>query len=56
MVNPSPGLEDDFLQGTNLLVAEDNELNAEIVTELLKSKGANVILAKNGRDSIENFR
>ena len=31
---------DDIMKGMRFLCAEDNELNAEILTELLKIKGA----------------
>lgn len=37
------------------LVAEDNELNAEIISQLLAMEGARVILASNGREAVELF-
>ena len=39
-----------------VLVAEDNELNMEITTEILKSQGAQVLQAWNGREALEVFR
>lgn len=38
-----------------ILVAEDNELNREIVTELLKGLGAQVLTAVNGAQAVEMF-
>lgn len=39
----------------NILVAEDNELNAEIISEILKEYGFSVTLAGNGRIALEKF-
>lgn len=44
------------LEGKLVLVAEDNELNMEITTEILKSQGAQVLQAWNGREALETFR
>ena len=41
--------------GRKILVAEDNEINMEIVTELLSMKGIEVIQAWNGREAVEAF-
>jgi CheY-like chemotaxis protein len=38
-----------------ILVAEDNELNAEIIAEILKSEGFEVECAENGRVALEKF-
>jgi CheY-like chemotaxis protein len=38
-----------------ILVAEDNELNAEILIEILESRGFEVLYAKNGRESVDVF-
>jgi signal transduction histidine kinase/CheY-like chemotaxis protein len=38
-----------------ILVAEDNELNAEILLEILQSRGFDVLYAKNGRESVDIF-
>ena len=43
------------LTGCKILVAEDNEINMEIVTELLQMKGLEVIQAWNGREAVEAF-
>ncbi len=37
------------------LCAEDNELNAEILMELLKFEGAECIFVKNGKRILEAF-
>ena len=42
--------------GLHLLVAEDNDLNAEIVEMLLTDDGAKVTVAKNGRQAVECIR
>ena len=41
------------IQGLNLLLAEDNELNAEIAKLLLADAGANVTVVGNGRLAVE---
>lgn len=38
-----------------ILVAEDNELNGEIMLELLKGEGFEAALAKNGREALRMF-
>ena len=44
-----------ILQGMRFLCAEDNELNAEILTELLKIEGAECTICENGEESFENI-
>ena len=44
------------IKGINVLVAEDNELNMEIAEFVLKSAGANVIKAFNGKEAVEIFK
>lgn len=44
------------LAGQTILVAEDNELNMEIVTELLTMSGVQVIGAANGAEAVEKFQ
>ena len=44
------------LQGVRILVAEDNDLNAEIVMELLALQGAAATRAENGRAAVEVFQ
>ena len=41
--------------GRTILVAEDNELNREIVTEILEQLGARVICAVNGQEAVHSF-
>ena len=43
------------VEGLNVLVAEDNELNMEIAHFLLEERGARVIEAKDGREAVEIF-
>ncbi len=44
------------LRGAHILVAEDNDLNAEIVTELLALQGADATRAENGRAAVALFQ
>lgn len=43
------------LQGLSILVAEDNDLNAEIIQELLGTQGASVTRAVNGKEVVALF-
>ena len=43
------------LEGMHFLCAEDNELNAEILEELLKMKGAECTICENGEKAVETF-
>ncbi len=52
---PSEGPAPDALRGRLFLVAEDNEMNAEILTELLDMEGASCELAVNGKQAVEMF-
>lgn len=45
----------DPLVGMKALVVEDNELNLEIVTEVLKERGLVVTSAENGQIAVELF-
>lgn len=47
---------DNRLEGKNILVVEDNEINAEIITSFLEVKGAIVQLATNGKEALEEFK
>lgn len=42
--------------GVKILLAEDNDLNAEIAIELLRMQGAVVTRAENGREALELFK
>ena len=48
---PAPGV----MSGRLFLVAEDNEMNAEILTELLAMEGAGCEVAVNGRQAVDMF-
>lgn len=43
------------IKGASLLLAEDNELNAEIAQILLEDEGASITLAKDGQEAIDIF-
>lgn len=47
--------EEKSMEGMLFLVAEDNELNAEILTEMLDMEGARCELAVNGEEALEKF-
>ena len=49
---PEPGMPEHSL---HVLIAEDNELNAEILLELLEDAGITADLAVNGREAVEKF-
>ena len=58
----SPALQADtdtqdgnILQGMKFLCAEDNEINAEILMELLKIEGAECTICENGERVLETF-
>ena len=46
---------DSGLKGLNVLAAEDNELNAEILREVLDMFGAKCTLCENGQQAVERF-
>lgn len=47
--------EENSLQGLNLLAAEDNEINAEILSEILSVEGADCEIVENGQLVLERF-
>ncbi len=49
-----PGKED-RLEGLHFLAAEDNEINAEILEEILKLEGASCEIVENGQLAVERF-
>lgn len=51
----SDGEEEESLAGLHILAAEDMELNAEILTELLKIAGAACECAVNGEEVLKKF-
>lgn len=44
------------LRGARLLIAEDNEVNQEVIMELLSQSDIDVTLANNGREAIEKLQ
>jgi signal transduction histidine kinase/CheY-like chemotaxis protein len=50
-----PLLCDDVLLDRNVLLVEDNDLNAEVATEILEDEGAEVTLAINGKMGLDYF-
>ncbi len=46
---------DGSLEGLRFLAAEDNEINAEILSEILSMEGADCEIAQNGRLALERF-
>ena len=47
--------EDGILQGKHILAAEDNELNAEILSAVLEMEGATCEIVDNGRLAVDAF-
>ncbi|MDE6386260.1 MAG: response regulator [Lachnospiraceae bacterium] len=47
--------EDSNLEGMNFLAAEDNEINAEILREILSIENADVEIVENGKLAVERF-
>lgn len=50
------GTEENFLEGLHFLAAEDNEINAEILAEILRMEGAFCEIVENGRLAVERFK
>lgn len=50
-----PAAQGYSLKGLRVLLAEDNDVNAEIATELLELEGVSVSRASNGRKAVEIF-
>ncbi len=48
--------EDRLLYGKNVLLAEDNRVNAEVVMKFLHMKGIRAELARDGQEAVELFR
>ena len=44
------------ISGMKFLCAEDNELNAEILEELLKYEGAECVICENGKEVVETYK
>ena len=54
-INVNSNTDSDILDGMRFLCAEDNELNAEILMELLKLEGAECTICENGKRILEAF-
>lgn len=52
---PDGLMEGKLLDGVNILLVEDNDLNAEIAARLLEIQGAEVTRSVNGRQAVERF-
>ena len=48
--------QDNVLYGKTVLLAEDNQINAEVIIKLLNLKGIHSELARDGQEAIELFR
>ena len=48
--------DSNILRGMRFLCAEDNEINAEILTELLKIEGAECTICENGEELLKSFK
>lgn len=53
---PEPECGERTFDGVQILLAEDNDLNAEIAMELLRMQGADIIRAVNGREALKLFK
>lgn len=53
---PMPSAEVPYLKGVRVLLAEDNDLNAEIACELLQEAGLVVEWAENGQKALDMFQ
>ena len=47
--------EDNVLYGKNVLVAEDNSINAEVIMKILENRGVHSELARDGKEAVEMF-
>ena len=48
--------EVDSLEGLHFLAAEDNDINAEILAEILEIEGASCEIVENGKLAVERFQ
>ena len=53
--DPKSENDEGNLEGLNILAAEDNEINAEILTEILSMEGAKCEIAEDGKLVLERF-
>ncbi len=52
----SSSYEDQVLYGKNVLLAEDNQINAEVIIKILNTKGIHSELARDGQEAVDLFR
>lgn len=45
----------DSIRGANILLAEDNEINQEVIAELLRGEGFHVTITNNGAEAINHI-
>lgn len=48
-------ISDNVFDGKRILMAEDNEINAMIATEIMQNMGATIEVAVNGKEAVEYF-
>lgn len=56
VVEKAQSIPNDALQGIVILVAEDQPVNQEIAVEILSNFGADVLVADNGKEAIEQLK
>lgn len=54
--NPFEKLDVSRFTGKRILIAEDNEINAEIVKEILDNVGINVDIVENGKEAVDAMK
>lgn len=47
--------DESILEGKNVLLAEDNNINAKVAIEILKAHGMNTEWAKNGQEAVDKY-
>ena len=52
----SSTIEARMLYGKNILVAEDNHLNAEVIMKILETRGVHTELARDGEEAVDLFK
>lgn len=53
--NPETEEEETSIEGMKILLVEDNDLNLEVAQYILEDAGAEIIVARNGLESVELF-
>ncbi|MBQ9438039.1 MAG: response regulator, partial [Lachnospiraceae bacterium] len=48
--------EDQVLYGKTVLLAEDNQINAEVIIKMLNAKGIHVEVARDGQEAVDLYR